>query len=876
MNNDEKNTYNSDNLDILVDRAMEDMNKSDDVEIVEEEVNSQTPLTNSEFNGYFHERDSLSENNIVDEVKTSFLEYSMSVITSRALPDLRDGLKPVHRRILWSMFNSGYTPDKPHRKSAKTVGEVMGNYHPHGDSSIYEAMVRMAQDFNERYLLIDGHGNFGNIEGDGAAAMRYTESRLSKLSLELLADIRKNTVDMMKNFDETLDEPSVLPSRFPNILVNGTMGIAVGMATNIPPHNLGEVIDGCVAYIDNPDIDTLGLMQYIKGPDFPTGAIILGNSGIRKAYETGRGSITIRSKAEIVEGNNHNSIVITEVPYGVNTMELKNRVAELVRDKVIDGISDYHTDLKDGVKITITLKRDANPQVVLNNLYKHTNFQVQFGIIFLMIDGRTPRTLGLKDIISKYIDHQKEVIIRRTKFDLDKDEKRVHILEGYKIAQDHIDEVVSIIRNAESDTEAKEKLMSRFGLSDVQADAILELKLRRLTGLERGKIEAELSNLLIEIEELKSILASEEKVLNIIKTELLEIKNRFADDRRTHIDMTAVDYIDDESLIPEENIVITLTKKGYIKRLPVDTYKTQHRGGVGIKGMSVNDEDIATHMLNSSTHDYVLFFTNLGKVYRIKGYEIPEYSRQGKGLPIVNLLNLENGEYVTSLINGSEKQECKYLVFATKSGLIKRTDISEFYNIRANGKRFITLRDDDELISVKNTDGSYNILMASSDGRMVHFPEEYVRVMGRGAAGVRGINLDGGSLVGMEVAKDDVSVLVVTENGYGKKTPISEYRITNRGGKGVKTLNVTDKNGSITAFKIVTDDNDLIIITNEGIIIRLEISGISQMSRVTQGVKLINLREGQKVSSISVIDVDRNDEIDVSEEIEETESSDEA
>ena len=876
MNNDEKNTNNSDNLDILVDRAMEDMNKSDDVEIVEEEVNSQTPITNSEFNGYFHERDSLSENNIVDEVKTSFLEYSMSVITSRALPDLRDGLKPVHRRILWSMFNSGYTPDKPHRKSAKTVGEVMGNYHPHGDSSIYEAMVRMAQDFNERYLLIDGHGNFGNIEGDGAAAMRYTESRLSKLSLELLADIRKNTVDMMKNFDETLDEPVVLPSRFPNILVNGTMGIAVGMATNIPPHNLGEVIDGCVAYIDNPDIDTLGLMQYIKGPDFPTGAIILGNSGIRKAYETGRGSITIRSKAEIVEGNNHNSIVITEVPYGVNTMELKNRVAELVRDKVIDGISDYHTDLKDGVKITITLKRDANPQVVLNNLYKHTNFQVQFGIIFLMIDGRTPRTLGLKDIISKYIDHQKEVIIRRTKFDLDKDEKRVHILEGYKIAQDHIDEVVSIIRNAESDTEAKEKLMSRFGLSDVQADAILELKLRRLTGLEREKIEAELSNLLIEIEELKSILASEEKVLNIIKTELLEIKNRFADDRRTHIDMTAVDYIDDESLIPEENIVITLTKKGYIKRLPVDTYKTQHRGGVGIKGMSVNDEDIATHMLNSSTHDYVLFFTNLGKVYRIKGYEIPEYSRQGKGLPIVNLLNLENGEYVTSLINGSEKQECKYLVFATKSGLIKRTDISEFYNIRANGKRFITLRDDDELISVKNTDGSYNILMASSDGRMVHFPEEYVRVMGRGAAGVRGINLDGGSLVGMEVAKDDVSVLVVTENGYGKKTPISEYRITNRGGKGVKTLNVTDKNGSITAFKIVTDDNDLIIITNEGIIIRLEISGISQMSRVTQGVKLINLREGQKVSSISVIDVDRNDETDVSEEIEETESSDEA
>ena len=857
---------NDNNLNKLVDRAVEDMSNNEE----EKNASNESPLElngddSNDYSGVFHERDSLSENNIVDEVEKSFLDYSMSVITSRAIPDLRDGLKPVHRRILWSMYNSGYTPDKPHRKSAKTVGEVMGNYHPHGDSSIYEAMVRMAQDFNQRYLLIDGHGNFGNIEGDGAAAMRYTESRLSKLSLELLSDIRKNTVDMTKNFDETLDEPVVLPSRFPNILVNGTMGIAVGMATNIPPHNLSEVIDGCVAYIDNPEIDTLGLMEHIKGPDFPTGGIILGNSGIKKAYETGRGSITLRSRAEIVEHNNHNSIVITEVPYGVNTMELKNKVAELVRDKVIDGISDYHTDLKDGVKITITLKRDANPQVVLNNLYKHTNFQIQYGIIFLMIDAGTPRTLGLKDIISKYIDYQREVIVRRTKFDLDKDEKRVHILEGYKIAQDNIDEVVQMIRNAKTDAEAKESLINRFNLSDVQADAILELKLRRLTGLERDKIESELNDLLIEIEELKSILASNQKVLDIIKKELLDIKNKYGDERRTHIDMTAIDYIDDETLIPEENIVITLTKKGYIKRLPVDTYKTQHRGGVGIKGMSINEEDFVEQMLNCSTHDFVLFFTSKGKVYRVKGYEIPEYSRQSKGLPIVNLLNLESGEYITSLLNGSKNDDCKYLVFATRTGLIKRTDVSEFINIRSNGKKFITLRDDDELISVKNTNGECDILMAASNGRMVRFSEKLVRVMGRGAAGVRGINLDGSILVGMEIARDNDDVLVVTENGYGKKTPINEYRITNRGGKGVKTLNITDKNGSITAFKTVDNQKDVIIITNEGIIIRIAVDKISEMSRVTQGVKLINLREGQKVSSISVVDTEIDEEFSSSE-----------
>lgn len=835
MDNEEKNEINFDDDTINND----DKENTDPVDI---------------YSGTFKGRDSLSENNIVDEIKKSFLDYSMSVITSRALPDLRDGLKPVHRRILWSMYKSGYTPDKPHRKSAKTVGEVMGNYHPHGDSSIYEAMVRMAQDFNQRYILVDGHGNFGNIEGDGAAAMRYTESRLSKLSLELLRDIDKNTVDLIPNFDETLQEPKVLPSRFPNILVNGTMGIAVGMATNIPPHNLGEVIDGCVAYIDNPDIDVIELMQYIKGPDFPTGGIILGNSGIKKAYETGRGSITIRSRASIEEINGHSIITITEVPYGVNTLDLKNKVAELVHNKIIDGISDYHTDLKDGVKITITLKRDANPQVVLNNLYRHTSFQVNYGIIFLMLDAGAPKTLNLKEIISKYIDFQREVIIRRCKFDLAKAETRVHILEGLKIALDNIDEVIKIIKSSKTDEIAKQELSNKYGLDDIQSNAILEMKLRRLTGLERDKIENELSELLKLIAELKDILGSSERVFAIVRDELLEIKKKYADDRRTFIDMTAIDYIDDESLIPEENLVITLTKNGYIKRLPVDTYKIQNRGGVGIKGMSTNEDDFVEHIINTTTHDYVLFFTNKAKVYRLKGYEIPEFSRQSKGLPIINLLSLEKGEYVTALVNGNINDNCKYFVFATKMGLVKRTEISEFYNIRNNGKKFITLRDDDDLISVKKTDGTYDILMASSNGRLVRFPENLVRVMGRCASGVRGINLDDGILVGMEVANSDIDVLVVTEKGYGKKTPISEYRITNRGGKGVKTLNITDKNGTITSFKAVDKDKDLIIITNEGIIIRIDINSISMMSRVTQGVRLINLRENQVVSSISVVD----------------------
>ena len=846
----------NDDLDRLLERANElenDEELESPSENINEEVVSKSDDDTSYFGGEFHERDKLSVNNIVDEVKTSFLDYSMSVIKARALPDLRDGLKPVHRRILWSMYECGYTPDKPHKKCATTVGYVIGHYHPHGDTSVYDAMVRLAQDFNQRYTLVDGHGNFGNIEGDSAAAYRYTESRLAKISLELLRDINKNTVDMEDNFDVTKKEPKVLPSRFPNILVNGSMGIAVGMATNIPPHNLGEVIDGCIAYIDNPDIDTMGLMQYIKGPDFPTGGVILGNSGIKQAYETGRGTITIRSRATIEEIKGHPTIVITEVPYGVNTMELKNKVAELVHNKIIDGITDYHTDLKDGVKITITLKKDANAQVVLNNLYKHTQFQINYGIIFLMLDGLTPKTLPLKSIISKYIDHQKEVIYRRTKFDLAKSENRVHILEGYKIALDNIDEVVNIIRNAGDDDEARTKLINRFGLSVVQADSILELKLKRLTGLERNKIEEELSTLLKLIDELRSILANEKKVLDIIKREMLEIKNKYSDDRRTSIDMTAIDYIEDESLIPEQDVIVTISNKNYIKRMSTDNYKTQNRGGVGIKGMSTNDEDFVEQMINLSTHDYLLFFTNKGKVYRLKGYEIPEFSRTSKGLPIINLIQIEKGENVSAVVKVERENVYKYFIFGTKDGVIKRTLISEFDNIRQSGKIAITLRDGDELNSVKKSTGEDFVLMCSSNGRMVRFNENEVRVMGRIAAGVRGITLENDYCVGTEVASESQEVLVVTEKGYGKKTAVSEYRQTKRGSKGVKTLSITEKNGIIVGFKSVYNDCDLMIITNSGIIIRLDMLSISTMGRVTQGVRLINLKENSSVSSISVV-----------------------
>ena len=794
--------------------------------------------------------------NISEKMRSSFLDYSMSVIVARALPDVRDGLKPVHRRILYTMYEDGLTPDKPFRKSATTVGAVLGSYHPHGDSSVYDAMVRMAQDFNYRCVLVDGHGNFGSIDGFEAAAYRYTEARLSKISLELLRDINKNTVDFVDNFDGTTKEPSVLPSRFPNILVNGTMGIAVGMATNIPPHNLGETINACIAKIDNPDITLPELMEHIKGPDFPTGGYILGNSGIVKAYETGRGTIVIRAKASIEEKNNHQRIVVTEIPYGVNKSVLITKIADLVRNKVIEGISDLRdeTDLN-GIKIVIEIKREANANVVLNNLYKYSQLQSSFGINLLALDNGQPKVMTLNQILESYIDFQKSVIIRRTQFDLDKAKKRAHILEGLKICQDHIDEIVALIKASKSDEEAIKALEERFQLSEAQSQAILELKLRRLTGLEREKIEAELAELEQLIQELESILASEEKVKEILKQEMAEIRDKYNDERRTVIDMTAIDYIEDESLIPVEKSIITLTNNGYIKRMPVDTYRSQNRGGVGIKGMSTNENDFVSQLVSVSTHDSVLFFTNRGKVYRMKGYEVPAFSRQSKGLPIINLLPLEKEESVNSIIALNDKTEdSDYLTFITKEGLVKRTNVLEFKKIRNSGKLAIILHDDDELVAVRKTKGNNEIVIGASNGRMVRFNENEVRSMGRGTSGVKGIDLDGAYVVGAEIIHDNAEILIVTEKGYGKRTNIDEYRLTHRGSKGVKALNVTEKNGAMIALKTVSGDEDLIIITDSGVLMRMSLEQVSTLKRATQGVRLINLKDNQKVATVALVE----------------------
>lgn len=816
--------------------------------------------------------DEMVDNDIVKEIKDSFLQYSMSVIVSRALPDLRDGLKPVHRRILYSMYENGITPDKPHRKCATTVGAVMGSYHPHGDTSIYDALARMAQDFSYRYQLIDGHGNFGSMDGDDPAAMRYTEARLAKLSLEMTRDIKKDTIDFVDNFDATRKEPTVLPSRFPNILVNGTMGIAVGMATNIPPHNLKEVVNGCVAVLDNPEIELDELMTIVKGPDFPTGAIILGNSGIRKAYATGKGTITIRGKVEIQEKQNHSLIVITEIPYDVNKKELQTKIAELVRDKVIEGISDLHeeTNLENGIKIVVTCKKDANANVILNNLYKSTPLQITYGINFLMLDNGIPKTLGLKDILIKYTNYQKEIIIRRTRYDLGQAENRVHILDGEIIAINNIDDFVHIIRGSRTDQEAKSRLEEKYGLDNIQSEDILQMRLRKLTGLELDKVTEERDGLLKDIEMYNAILNSDEMVRDVVKKELLDIANRFGDERRTHIDMTAIDYIEDESLIPEENIIITLTDKGYIKRLSSDTYREQNRGGVGVKGMTTNEDDYVKFLINSSTHDYVCIFTNKGRIYRLKGYEIPEYGRNAKGLPIINLIQIEKDEKVNAIINVSRETSAQYTVFATKQGIIKKTPNSEFENIRKSGKIAITLHEGDELIDVKLSDGKQNVILGSTTGKIVVFDENEIRPMGRTATGVKGINLDGGECTGMEVGTDNDNLLVISRNGYGKRTFVKDYRKTKRGSKGVLSIKATDKTGGMIAHKIVDNDKSLLIVTEQGMIIRISVDSISQLNRVTQGVRLISLKDDQYVSTVSIISKEEETEEVTDETVEES------
>ncbi|OAS16818.1 DNA gyrase subunit A [Paenibacillus oryzisoli] len=817
----------------------------------------------------------VKEIDISTEMRTSFLDYAMSIIVSRALPDVRDGLKPVHRRILFAMSELGMSPDKPHKKSARIVGEVIGKYHPHGDTAVYETMVRMAQDFSLRYMLVDGHGNFGSIDGDMAAAMRYTEARLSKIAMELLRDINRETIDYKPNYDGEENEPVVLPSRFPNLLVNGSSGIAVGMATNIPPHNLREVIEGIQMMIEKPDVTSMELMQAIKGPDFPTAGFILGREGIRSAYTTGRGSVTMRARTVIEENNNKARIIVNELPYQVNKARLVEKIAELVREKKIDGITDLRDESdRNGMRVVIELRRDVNPNVVLNNLFKQTAMQSNFGIIMLALVNGEPKVLNLREMLHYYLKHQQEVIRRRTEFDLRKAEARAHILEGLRIALDHLDQVIALIRSSRTTDEAREGLMSTFSLSLDQAQAILDMRLQRLTGLEREKIEAEYAELMKRIAELKAILADEQLILGIISEELNEIKEKFGDERRSEITV-GEESIEDEDLIPREDVVITITHTGYIKRLPVTTYRNQKRGGRGVVGMDTKDNDFVEHLFVTNTHHYLMFFTNKGKVYRLKAYEIPDLSRTARGTPIINLIQIEQGETVNAVIPVESFETEQYLFFATKQGVVKKTPIDDYSNIRKGGLIAINLREDDDLIGVKLTDGNQGIIMGTKLGMSIHFPESDVRSMGRSATGVKGIHLDDeDAVIDMDVVHEDNSVLIVTSKGFGKRTPVSEYRIQTRGGKGIKTLNVTEKNGPIVGLKVVQEDEDLMIISASGTVIRTSMDGISVMGRNTQGVRLINIREDDEVGTLAR--VQKNEEQNESEEDGDWEESAEA
>ncbi|AOY75422.1 DNA gyrase subunit A [Clostridium formicaceticum] len=792
---------------------------------------------------------------IADEMKKSYIDYAMSVIVGRALPDVRDGLKPVHRRILYAMSELNLTPDKPHRKSARIVGDVLGKYHPHGDSAVYDAMVRLAQDFSTRYLLVDGHGNFGSVDGDSAAAMRYTEAKLSKIAMEMIRDIQKETVDFIPNFDETIDEPAVLPSKFPNLLVNGSNGIAVGMATSIPPHNLGEVIDGVITLIDEPEAGIEKIMGDVKGPDFPTGAYILGKEGIKEAYRTGRGRVRVRAKAKIEEAQKgKQQIVVTEIPYQVNKSRLIEKIADLVRDKKIEGISDLRDESdRTGMRIVIELKRDTNANVVLNKLYKHSQMEDTFSIIMIaLVDGQ-PRVLNIKEILSHYIEHQKDIIIRRTKFDLSKAEAKAHILEGLKIALDHIDEVISIIRTSKNDQIAKDTLMERFHLSDKQAQAILDMRLRRLTGLEREKIEEEYEATMKLILELREILNSEQLVLNIIKEELLEIKEKYNDDRRTQI-IFDPEEINIEDMIEEEDVVITLTHFGYIKRLPIDTYKSQKRGGKGISAVTTREEDFVEKLITTSTHDCLLFFTNKGKAYKLNVYEIPEAKRQAKGTAIVNLLQLAPDEQIAATIPVGREWGSQYLIMATKKGIIKKTQLNQFENTRKSGLIAISIREDDELISVRLTDTGHEVMMITAKGMAIRFKEEEVRDMGRSAMGVKGITLsEEDEVVGMDIIEDNKDLLVVSYKGFGKRTDLKQYRLQSRGGKGIKTYNTTEKTGLLVGAKIVTDKDEILLISNDGVVIRLNVDNISKMGRNTKGVTLMRTDDNKSIVSIAQI-----------------------